>query len=279
MTLESQHQPAPLDLRLGDLPRRGPFRLRPSFVPKQWLYSSLWFLLFGGLLAAFSWYGTVLTLQFLETAKIWKQGTEAYNLGYRGRVHTTNLVFKRYNLTVSYRTREGNPHQFKTEFFRFFTGPGKQAPYTIRYLPQTPKKAVISWAYDALLHGWIFVALMFGMALLMAFGIYGFCLRLIREAFLVQSMAQRGSLVAASIDRIESVTNQQTGKLEYIYHFTFSRERSYHGEYKTTDPSEHPIILGEQEKLVVLIGPSGSKYWVLRQDGYPLILDELARPL
>lgn len=259
------------DVQVGDLPRRGPFRIQGSFVAKELLKAFLWFLLFGAFVGGFAVYGAILTKQSFETSKIWNQGTKAYALGYRGKVRTTNLVFKNYKLTVFYRTKEGVRFSKKLEFFRFFTGPKKKDGYSIRYLPSKPNDAVMSWAYDARFHGWVFILLLFGMAALMLWGLYAISIRMVRDVFTLRRLARGGMLIPGVIQNVLQVDNAEMGRVEYLYQFSFQTDTNYESDYKVIDPADHPLLINNGDQLVVLAAQSGSNIWVLRNDGHPLL--------
>ncbi|TNE43691.1 MAG: hypothetical protein EP343_33285 [Deltaproteobacteria bacterium] len=262
------------DVHVGELPRRGPFRIRGSYFPKELLKGLLWFLLFGAIGGGFAVYGVILASQFLETSNIWNQGKKAYALGYKGRVRTTNLVFKSYDLTIYYRTQQGQRFKRKVEFFRFFTGPKKKDGYTIKYLPNQPKKAAMSWEHDARFHGWVFVLLMLAMAALMLWALYAISISIVRDAFKLRRLARDGSLVPALIHNVLQVDNPQTGGVEYLYQFSYQRDKSYGGEFKVLDPADHPLLIDNGDKLVVLAAQSGPEHKVLRNDGHPLLLGQ-----
>ncbi len=258
--------------RLGDLPKSGPFRLRGSFLPRQLMKGFFLVLLLGGLGGGFGYYGAYLITQLTEMSYVWKHGKKAYALGYRGKVRTTNVLLKSYDLKVHYRTLNGERFIKQVEFFRFLTGPGKGDTYTVRYLKKEPKRIAFSWAYEARYHGWSFALFMLGIACLFLWSLYALGREFLSNTFRVKRLARKGQLVAATINEVQTIPNPQTGKTEYLYLFSYERERTYDAEFKVTDESEHPLLLHDGAKMVLLAPQTGKEFWVLRHDGYPLVL-------
>jgi hypothetical protein len=72
--------------RLGALPRRGPFRIKTSFIAAQLFKAFLWFVVFAAGAGLIGGYGIYSMLQLTEVAKIWNTGQPAQSLGYRGKI-------------------------------------------------------------------------------------------------------------------------------------------------------------------------------------------------
>lgn len=250
------------------LPQEGPFRIQRRFFWQTWLRSSLGFMLMLGLGGALVTYTFFLVAGLLETAAIWEQGTPAKALGYKGQVRTTQLFLKTYDLRIAYQTQEQKRLSTSVEFFRFFSGPTGGASYTIRYIPSTPKRATISWAYHARWHGWSFVwILVLSGALLLWAGVYWMRVGWF-ESWRLQQLAQKGMLVPGVIEHVEDAVDPNTEQPRRVYTFRLMDEACE--EYVATSPEQEPLLTEEGDAIVVLLLSAEEEYHILRQDGFPL---------
>lgn len=262
-----------LELRLGPLPRSGPFTVKSSFVSKKRREYMLWVILLSCIGAGMVFYGGFLHFELLEISNNWNKGIEPLQtIGYRGKVRTTNFIFKSYDLKVFYRDANGDRHVKHVEFFRFFSGPGKGDLYSIRYIAKNPQRAAFSWAYQARFHGWFLAGLVFllgGVILCAAVLLFVSNRSEVRE---VKRMAKEGMLIAGTILEIQEEHSEEMGGVKTLYKYSFQRDALYHSEYTATHSSEYPLLLNEATELVLLVEGEGDSHRVLLEDGTPLDL-------
>ena len=257
---------------LFQLPRLGPFRLQGIFLPKQFLKIFFVFAFFGAIGGGIGFYGGYVASEQLETSAIWAKGVEAARSTYKGRVRTTNFVFKSYDLTLTYLTKEGKQYTRRVEFFRFFTGPSQKDTFTLRYLPNHPQKSMISWGYEAMTHGWIFAVMMVLIGLL--FLLIGFVVvsGMLQDTAQARRLVRKGEMVAAPIERVEEMYNEETKTVQHLYHFHFSHLPDVSHAYLSTHAKEAPLLDHEGKAIVALLDKASGDYRLLLHDGYPIVL-------
>jgi hypothetical protein len=257
---------------LFQLPRMGPFRLQGSFLPKQFLKIFFIFVFFAALGGGIAFYGGYIASEQIETSTIWAKGTEAARATYKGRVRTTNFIFKSYDLTLTFFTKEGKRFSRRVEFFRFFTGPSQKDRFTLRYLPSHPQKAMISWGYDAMVHGWIFAVLMVLVGLLILLGGFVIVRGILEDTALARRLVRKGEMVAAPVERVEEIYNEETKTVQYLYHFHFSHLPDVPHSYWSPSAKDAPLFDHEGKAMVALLEKASGDYRLLLHDGYPIVL-------
>ncbi len=254
-----------------DLPRRGPFKVKGGYGPKEVVKGLLWLLFIGGIGAGIAGWGLYKGADLWRTADLWENGVEAAQAGLSGEVTTTNLVFKDYELDLQWITQEGALHKGEVEFFRWFTGPGQSDEYKVRYLKDAPEKAALSWAYEGRFHGWVFVLLLVGLGggmLLVGVLLLGAALKDVGQ---VNRLARQGTLVAAPIAAVHETQNSEGG---VVLTFTFQHPKlpGGAGTHSASGQDEMPWTVDEGQAMVILLDDIRGEHRVLREGGLPLDL-------
>ncbi len=124
----------------------GPFKVDLTFVPRTIVKTVGISLFITLLVGGFGWLGWKSLSSFTSGVSTWRNGVEYYGkFDIGGMVSTTNFIYKRYDLDISYTPPESDTTiQFKAKFPRFFTGPNSKL-IELRYLPKSPQMAMISW--------------------------------------------------------------------------------------------------------------------------------------
>jgi hypothetical protein len=248
--------------------RSARFELAQGYPRNEWLRDgglALAMLLFGLGMAV---YGAYQTSALLEVARIWRDGIESSGeVGYGGDVVTHYAILKRYDLEVTF-LPEGDetPTTFEAAFTRFFSGPDEGDEMIVKYDASAPTRAVCSWQYEALLHGWIWVSLVW----LLAFsGMLTFVLvtrELTSTIAKIKQLAHEGQLMRADVEEAKYTGTEKMPLLVLRY-------KTARGEL--TKQTFHlkrgePYFVNERQQVLVLSTFNERSSHALRADGYPL---------
>ncbi|MDB4986742.1 MAG: hypothetical protein JWN04_1920 [Myxococcaceae bacterium] len=247
--------------------QRGRFELSKSFVRGEWLRSgglALLLLAFGGGMAA---YGSYVVRDLLEVERIWKVGRQSTSeVGYGGKVVSHYAVFKSYDLQVTYLPDEADePVTFEAEFHRFFTGPDEGDPMTVRYEPSAPTHAVCSWQQQGLMHGWLWAAIVWLLALSGLLSPILIVRELIATISKVEELAHEGQLMRAQVEQAKPGGTVKQPLL--ILRYRTSRGETVKQTFFLKRGG--PYLLGDSQVLV-LSALDERRSHALRTDGYPL---------
>lgn len=242
---------------------QGPFTLRPSFARDQWYGTSavVLFMLVAGpaLIVVYALYER----QLDELERRWAAYQPAAEAAdYEGKIRTHNLILRSYELQVSFRTQEGAPVSFQSDFWRLLNGPQTGDLLYVRYDPAAPSSALTSWEFESTRHGhhYALAALIAGLANFL-FGLV-IVRDIKRRVAVVAGLARDSQLVVATVEKL-----QQFGMQSII---TF---RMPNGSVLTQAFQAKfgpPYFLNGTKQLLVLSSLDERTAQIVREDGYPL---------
>jgi len=251
------------------LPRSGPFEVAPEASSASFQKAIVFLLIFLPLAGVSIHYAVKQVSHIRETKRIWEKGSTTSFARFQGRITTHNLVFKVYRIRMFYMTRRSQKVRKLVTFVRLFSGPGKKDPFQIRYLPNEPKKAMISWGYDSIGHSWILVLFLCGLAGLFLF----FPIKPVKKALEAQrlkALAAKGELLWVKVEESEPHKDLSSKKEGTRYTFKLDAEKDEIQEHISFAEEDEPLLDEEGKHLAVLVAKQTSQHQVLHHNGFPL---------
>lgn len=250
-----------------ELPRRGPFTVAGGWASKTMMKGFLWFLFLGGMGAGALAGAVYMTSGKLKIASIWENGVEALDAGIKGEVTTTNFIAKEYDLEMQYLTKDGKVLKGETDFFRWFSGPDQGDKYTVRYLEKDPQVATLSWTYEARWHGYVLIAFLLGLGVLMLGVGWMVGNGEWSEVGKAKRLGRSGILVAMEVENAFQQVNEETGAVSVVFSMKHPKLRDL-AAY-TADSEDKMPATTDDGSLLVVLDDVKQEYVVLRHDGIP----------
>lgn len=251
------------------VPQQGPFKVRTFYPIKMILGAIFLSILSLAFAAGMLWFSHKTFNNIQHTTKIWTQGVTAQGeVDFDGTVTTRRGFFKSYELKVTFELPSGQTQIFEVEFERFFDGPNRSDPLSVRYLQADPSQATTSWQYEGRYHQWAWFGMMLALGFLFSFSAPWVLYKNFKTVGKVKSLARKGQLIAVDIVRTQEASAHGKTTVSLWLRLPNGKEEKHNFVRGKQDPA----FLGEQNQVIVLASLDGQRCYLLRHDLYPLAL-------
>lgn len=186
---------------------RPPYKISQGYVRARLRLASVVGLVGLGFLALGGGVAWTEARTVLRDAEIWRRGETALAASVEGEETSQYLIFRRYNLNVTFLAIDEVEHRGPVEFETVFGWVDAGRDPSVRYLASEPQSFALSWGQDVIAYRWVSVAVFAGFGLGLGGLILYYPAGVLTELRAVRACSRRAEEISLSVSKATSTTS------------------------------------------------------------------------
>lgn len=232
-----------------------PYKISQGYVRARLRVAGVIGLLGAAFLAFGGWLAWAEAKTILQEAEIWRRGETALSASVEGEETSRYLIFRRYQLNVSFLSIDEIEHSGPVEFETVFGWVDSRLDPSVHYLPSEPQSFALSWGQDVTAYRWVAAAVFAAFGIVLGGLVLYFPASVLMELRAVRACSLRSEEIALSVAKVTPTTPDGL-TVRYELQGASPWGHGLKQTFVAQPPLGGPIFMDEgQTKVLALVSP------------------------